>query len=404
VRLREYWTTTNRKEHPGIRVDIRRNIRYFLAMSIHQHGKNQRWFAVYLGIDHKQKWKALPLGINKRDAQDLANALQDAEHKKRDAKRLRDTLDEILGKESSENVPTIKDFLDDWIEHCRTETAAATFDNYQNHVGSFLEFLGPRAKTRINAITRQDLLAFRDSFEGNRTAITINQYLVTLKRAFDDAKIDKLISTNPVDGVRKVKGDSGGTRRAFTITELKAVLSAADEEWVSIIKFGLYTVLRLQDIVTLTWDNIDLDRNELHLTAHKTGKIIAIPLSSHLLEHIQTLKHVSKYLHPEAYNTFLKSHKKVSTLSNQFARCILPKAGVREKTDYSKKRSSGKREQSELSFHSLRHTAVSMFKDAGVPEAVAMELAGHSSTQMSARYTHTGLDALRKAAESLPRL
>jgi integrase len=44
----------------------------------------------------------------------------------------------------------------------------------------------------------------------------------------------------------------------------------------------------------------------------------------------------------------------------------------------------------ELNFHSLRHTAVSLLKDAGIPEAAVMELGGHDSKQMSAHYTHVG--------------
>jgi integrase len=37
---------------------------------------------------------------------------------------------------------------------------------------------------------------------------------------------------------------------------------------------------------------------------------------------------------------------------------------------------SGKRAGLDLSFHSLRHTAVSLLKDAGVPDAVVMALVG----------------------------
>jgi integrase len=44
-----------------------------------------------------------------------------------------------------------------------------------------------------------------------------------------------------------------------------------------------------------------------------------------------------------------------------------------------------------LSFHSLRHTAVSLLKDAGVPDAVVMALVGHESTAISQRYTHAAL-------------
>ena len=45
-----------------------------------------------------------------------------------------------------------------------------------------------------------------------------------------------------------------------------------------------------------------------------------------------------------------------------------------------------------LSFHSLRHTAVSLLKDAG----------GQESTAMRHRYTHVGKEALSRAAKTLP--
>ena len=62
----------------------------------------------------------------------------------------------------------------------------------------------------------------------------------------------------------------------------------------------------------------------------------------------------------------------------------------------------GVRVTGELSFHCLRHTAVTMMKEAGAPEAAVMELVGHDSEQMSAQYTHVGQDALKKAAAMLP--
>jgi site-specific recombinase XerD len=57
-----------------------------------------------------------------------------------------------------------------------------------------------------------------------------------------------------------------------------------------------------------------------------------------------------------------------------------------------------------LSFHSLRHTAVSLLKDAGIPQAVVQELIGHDSKAMSALYTHVGREALEKAVAKLPKL
>ena len=64
----------------------------------------------------------------------------------------------------------------------------------------------------------------------------------------------------------------------------------------------------------------------------------------------------------------------------------------------------GKRQGQELSFHSLRHTSVSLLKDAGVPDAVVMALVGHNTAAMSRHYTHVGKEALAKAARALPEI
>ena len=58
----------------------------------------------------------------------------------------------------------------------------------------------------------------------------------------------------------------------------------------------------------------------------------------------------------------------------------------------------------DTSFHSLRHTAVSLLKDAGIPDAVVMALVGHESAAISQRYTHVGKESLAKAAATLPEL
>jgi integrase len=108
-------------------------------------------------------------------------------------------------------------------------------------------------------------------------------------------------------------------------------------------------------------------------------------------------------LHPRAFDV-VSWQGRSGSLSNQFVG-LLEQAGFREP----KPRGAGlgrraKRAQSSLSFHSLRHTAVSLLKDAGVPEAAVMEMIGHDSEQMSAHYTHVGQEALAKAAAALPEL
>ena len=54
------------------------------------------------------------------------------------------------------------------------------------------------------------------------------------------------------------------------------------------------------------------------------------------------------------------------------------------------------------SFHSLRHTFVSLSANAGVPLPVVQSIVGHCSTAMTRHYYHENEAVLRKAVEAIP--
>ena len=58
--------------------------------------------------------------------------------------------------------------------------------------------------------------------------------------------------------------------------------------------------------------------------------------------------------------------------------------------------------QHELSFHSLRHTTVSLMHAAGVSQAVSETFAGHSSSAVHQLYIHADREGLQRAADLLP--
>jgi hypothetical protein len=58
----------------------------------------------------------------------------------------------------------------------------------------------------------------------------------------------------------------------------------------------------------------------------------------------------------------------------------------------------------DVSFHSIRHTSVSLLKDAEVPDAVVMAIAGHSSSAMNHRYTHVGERVARSSCGDVARI
>ena len=214
---------------------------------------------------------------------------------------------------------------------------------------------------------------------------------------------------DPAEAVRAVRGRGEPTRRPFTLDELRGVLEVADEEWRNIIRCGFFTALRLGDIATLQWSQVDFDRGEIRLRTAKTGRRIVIPISTalrrHLLQYAGNPRRLSGAVHPHAFAVVSEQDGRTGTLSNQF-RALLVAAGLRAPEPHRSRGigRSNRRTASELTFHSLRHTHVSLLKDAGIPDAVTMALVGHESAAMSHRYTHVGKEALSRAAETLPEL
>jgi integrase len=219
--------------------------------------------------------------------------------------------------------------------------------------------------------------------------------LKIVRRIFRSARLEGLILKDPAEDIKAVRNRGARTRRPFTVGELRAILEIADDEWTSLVRCGLYLGQRLGDLASLTWSQVDLQRGEIRLVVRKTGRRLLLPIAPPLHAHLLTLAGADTPdapLHPRAHAAV--SHGQASRLSAQFAK-LLVAAGVVAPGSHGKQA---------LSFHSLRHTAVSLLKDAGVPDSVVMALVGHTSVAMSERYTHVGKEALARAAAALPEL
>ena len=221
---------------------------------------------------------------------------------------------------------------------------------------------------------------------------------------FKQAKQDGYVTESPAEGVELIRRIKTKARRPFTVEELRLVIEAADSEWRSMTLFGLYTGQRLGDLARLTWANIDLDNKPsvIRLSTKKTHRDVVVPIAPALLAHIMGMQigAAADPIHPRL------SRKRSNHLSNEFTD-LLAQVDLR-KSRRGHIKTGGRRDvarkPSELSFHSLRVTATSLLKDAGVPQAVVEELIGHSSAEMSRVYTRVGLEALAKATSALPAL
>jgi integrase len=302
--------------------------------------------------------------------------------------------------QSLELSTSVCDYTARWLAARKAETSVATHDRYSGVIRKFLAFLG--ADRSLDEITREKITAFRDAQLAVSAPATVNTDMKTVRAIFRTARRDGLLLEDPTEGVKPAKGRATFERRLFTIHELRSVLGVANDEWRSLIKCGLYTGQRLGDLATLTWSQIDLSRDEIRMTPRKTGKPLLIPIAAPLREHLLSLAAADNpraALHPRAAASVTSSHGRVALLSGQFG-ALLVACGLREEQPPHQ----AKRKANELSFHSLRHTAVSLLKDAGIPDAVIMALVGHESVAMSQCYTQVGREALAKAAAAMPEI
>jgi len=304
---------------------------------------------------------------------------------------------------------SFRSFSQSWLAAKRNEVAEATLKFYAKAADKFLTHLGALADADLGEIAREHILEFRNREAETFAPKTVNHDLKAVKMLFLSAKRDGLIADNPTEDVKAVsqRGEKRA-RRPFSLDELRAVLSVADEEWKSMILFGLYSGARLSDVATLTWENVDLPARELRFIARKTGKVIILPLDGPLAAHVETLSvsdTAKAPLHPRAF-AIVEKQRRTGHLSNHFAD-LLAQAGLRRKQAHRKindKEVGRCRRNAGISFHSLRHTAVTLLKEAGIPQAVVMELVGHDNEEMNQHYTRVGRAALADAARAFPDL
>jgi len=370
------------------------------------------WSAGYTAPDGRRIQRSTKQSLRKK-AQLVANewekAAKLASEKRLGEAQARRVLSDIYAAVSNEPLRTAvaRDFLTQWAEKRKADTALRTYQAYRQVLRDFVTSLGERANVDISQLTKTDVAKYRDSVLERTSVANANKSLKYLRVALNAAYKDGVAQDNPAAKLDVLKRRETGRaeRRPFTIKELKTIMTHASGEWKGLILFGLYTGQRLKDIARLTWLNIDLENEELRFVTGKTGRRMLIPLASPLLAHLQTMPagdDPAAPLFPDSHAIASKEGSD-SRLSQQFQALLVTASMATERTkDVTGKGRSVRRLVSEISFHSLRHTATSLLKNAGVPEAVAMDIIGHDSEAISRHYTHIETKAKRAALQKLP--
>ena len=374
--------------------------------SVHPYPNTRFWIASFYDANGKLCRRSTHQTDKKR-AQATADLYEKTAKRKGSLPKIRQTWEAFVKEFYGEEIPSAnaRKYMLDWLDSRKAEVTVSTHSHYRMAVTNFLAFIGDTANKNLDMITRQQIAAFRDFRAAQVSAISANYDLKIVRAILQRARIDGFIIRDPAESVKNAPNRNLRRARPFTQDELHTILSIADPEWQSMIRFAVYTGQRLGDLARLTWDQIDLENGVIRLIARKTGNSPAIRIGTALREHILSLPagdQPGAPLHPRALH--LITHN-ASVLSDRF-RTILITAGLLEPRPPIRHGSSRfcRRPRSSLTFHSLRHTHVSMAKAAGAPQSAAMEFVGHKSAAVSDIYTHTGDDALQRLADSFPKI
>ena len=222
---------------------------------------------------------------------------------------------------------------------------------------------------------------------------TFNKAIRTLRLVFRVLGRQEKLSGTPWDEVQLKRQVAFG-RRALSAEELAGIVGTAEGELRTLFEIGLYLGCRLGDACSLSWSAVDLGRGLVAYTPGKTGRPLAVPLHPVLAAALaQTPTEDRKG--PVLPEIAARYERDPSGVTRQIQRHIGSCGIVTTEPGKLKARVL-------VGFHSLRHSAVSMLRDAGAPLSVTMGIVGHTTTAMHDLYTHAGAEAMREAIGRMP--
>jgi integrase len=379
--------------------------------TVHRTPASPNWLCYYTDRKGERRTKST-LTRNRREAERICAKIQSLEDQARTgnitAEKARRVIEQVVGEIMAESgAPierkTVRDHFTSWIKATEAGRSERTFERYQEIASGFLAFMGGKADGDLAALRPEDIEHYRDHLQDRVAASTANLCLTVIRTGLEKAVKQGIFERNPAKLVDNLDVGERNERRAFTLPELKKLLAVCAGDWKTAVLAGVYTGMRLGDIQSLTWANLDLQTKELTIRTQKTGRVQIVPIAKPLLAHIEALPVGDD---PKAPLCPSFQGKAVGTLSNQFHEIMASAGLVQPRGSHHKKEGKagrrGRRQLSDISFHALRHTATSLLKNAGVSDVVARDIIGHESEAVSRNYTHIEAETKRAALDKLP--
>ena len=245
-----------------------------------------------------------------------------------------------------------------------------------------MPFFGQKLLTEI---TVKDIEDWRRKRSNGRAVATVNVDHNLLKHMLKHAMRRDLAMRN-VACLVAAPEPNNRRDRVLSADEWERLYNAAPGWFKPVLLTGYHTGMRLEEILSLTWDRVDLTKNRIYLPGHltKTGKPREVPLTETLRNCLAELRERDGVSRIQGL-VFERDRRKLTHT-------------------YRKVQQICKEQRIEnFRFHDLRHCAVTNLAEIGIETETIMRIVGHSSVEMFLRYRSVRpehLDAAMKRLDS----
>lgn len=238
-------------------------------------------------------------------------------------------------------------------------------------------------------VTHESLQSYVNFLYEKFLPATAREYYGSVRRFLRWMERTCLIERSPHVSVRipmteKVRKVQPITREEYI--RLREVAAGHWMDWV--IMLGWNTGMSISDCMLLKWGNVDLDRCLITIRRIKTGTPSIIPFDPE--DELGRALFAARESNPDAKpEDYVSRAAGMRVNLNSAAIGSVGKSAFRHISEAAKL-PKGK------SFHSFRHSFVSMLANSGMNTALATKVSGHLDPKVFARYVHVEPDSIRR--------